>query len=198
MILSFLETIFDKMFFWEKVLAALVGGGGSLFVIFKLLKGFLINVKEANDSLSEFLDIIPELKKMTKEFGSNGNSLKDVLYRLENNFGHTDQKIKVIASCMGIAAFETDKRGLYTFISKKWSELTGISSEEALGNGWLNMIDDEQRNEVYNEWLACTNQNREFHAIVKLSHFPDNEVSVVAWPIRNLDGTVEKFFGILI
>lgn len=198
MIIAFFETVLNQMVLWEKILAAIVGGCGSLFIIFRLLKGFFKNVKEANDSLSEFLDIIPELKKMTKEFGSNGNSLKDVLYRLENNLGHSDQKIKVIASYMGIAAFETDKKGLYTFVSRKWAEITGITAESAMGNGWINIVDEDSREDVYREWISCASQNREFHSVINLSNYPEKEVSIVAWPIRNLDGSVEKFFGVII
>lgn len=198
MILGFLENLFSQLVLWEKILALLVAGGTSLWIIMRFLKSIYRNIKEANKSLSEFLDAIPEITKMTKEFGSNGNSLKDVLSRLENNLSHTDQKIKVIASCLGIAVFEADKNGLYIFMSKKWSEITGTTFEEALGNGWLNIIHEDERNEIYKEWMSCIEQNREFHAIVKLSKSPFKEVTIVAWPIRNKNHTIENFFGILL
>lgn len=198
MIFAILENFFSQLVFWEKVLAAIIAIFGVLIVILKVFKKLFVNVRAANQSLSEFFELIPDLKKVTKDFGTGENSLKNLLARLENNLSHTDQKIKVIASCMGIAAFEADKNGLYTFISKKFSELTGVTFEEAIGNGWLNIVDDDDREKIYKEWMSCINQNREFHTSIRLSKHPDKEVTILAWPIRNLDKSVEKFFGIFI
>lgn len=198
MILSLLENFFEQLVFWEKMVAAIAGIIGAIFLVMKFTKGFWVNVKKANKSMSDFFEVIPDLKTIAKDFGGANNTLKSTLQRLENNLWHTDQKIKVIAACIGVAAFESDKNGLYTFISKKWAELTGISFDEAYGNGWLNMVNEDERDEVYKEWISCINQNREFHTNFRLSNFPDRAVSIVAWPIRNLDGSVEKFFGIVI
>jgi PAS domain S-box-containing protein len=196
---AFIFEIYNDFVLWEKILASIVTLGGSLFALSKVALFLWGHIKEANRTVTNFLKLIPELEKMTLEFKpNNGQSLFDILKRLENNLGYTDQKIKVIASCMGIAAFETDKYGLYTFVSKQWSEATGSSYDEAEGNGWLNAIDEENRNEVFKEWESCLKQNREFHCTAKLANQEDKEISIVAWPIRNLDGSVEKFFGILI
>lgn len=197
MIFALLENLGDKLVFWEKVIIAIVSLLGILAIFIKFLRRVYKNIKEANESITDFLELIPKLKVMTEEFGPT-NSLKNLLHRVENKLYYTDQQIKIIGSCVGVATFETDKNGLYTFVSKKWMETTKTSLDEAMGNGWLNAVDDDDREFIYKEWTSCVLQNREFHVTARLSKVPNQEVSIVAWPIRNLDGSIEKFFGILI
>jgi len=198
MTIALLENLFEQLVFWEKLFALIIALGGSSFIFYKLFSKVFVNIKKANSSVSDFIGIISELKTIVKEFGSGDSSLKASMIRLENSLWHTDQKIKVLTYRIGIAAFEANKNGLYIFVSKKWSELTGIIFEEACGNGWLNMVDEDERDDVYKEWQACIVQGREFHASVKLSGDPDKQVSLIAWPIKNLDGSIERFFGIVI
>jgi PAS domain-containing protein len=180
-----------------KILAFIAAAYSAGWAAIRVIKYLLSVIKSTNKTVIDFLDLIPELETMTKQFKPNGGqSLFDILKRLENNLSHTDQKIKVIASCMGIAAFESDKDGGYIFVSKQWGDLTGMSFTESLGNGWLNIIEDDSREDIFLEWKASIEQNREFHCVTKLNS--GKEVSIVAWPIRNLDGSVEKFFGIAI
>jgi hypothetical protein len=40
-------------------------------------------------------------------------------------------------------------------------------------------------------------QKREFHFNAILSNSDNKDISIVAWPIKNIDGSIEKFFGIL-
>lgn len=195
--LALIETLLDKLSSWEKLIGALAGISASLLIFWNFFKKIFKNIRDANRALSDFLNIIPKLKVMVEEFGPT-NSLRTTLQRVENKLYCNDQQIKVVASCIGVAGFETNEHGLYTFVSKKWSELTGLTSEEAIGNGWLNIVDDDVRESIYKEWTSCVSQNREFHTTFSLSNSENKEVSVIALPIRNLDGSIEKFFGILI
>lgn len=198
MFFALIQDFYNHLDVWEKVLGAFVGITVSLAAIVKGFKILWQAMLDANAFAKEIGDLIPDIEKMTKEFKPNGGkSLMDVLNRLENHLAHTDQKIKVMASCMGIAAFETDKNGLYTFVSKQWCDTTNLSIDQALGNGWVNILLEDDREEIFKEWHSCIVQNREFHFTTKLNH-SEKEVSIVAWPIRNLDYSVEKFFGILI
>jgi len=40
--------------------------------------------------------------------------------------------------------FRTDPDGNTTYVNPKWTELSGLSSEEASGNGWLNAVHRRQ------------------------------------------------------
>jgi len=190
MFLSFFENFDNSLVHWEEVIAALIGISVFVFGLLKFLKSFYRSVKAANKSVTEFLDLIPELKRVTSEFKPNGgSSLRDVLNR--------EQKIRLISSCLGVAYFETDSKGQYTFVSKKWTEITDFNYDQAVGDGWLGIINKEMRKEAKEEWLSCMEQKREFHFNAILSNSDNKDISIVAWPIKNIDGSIEKFFGIL-
>lgn len=189
--------LFSNLDLWEKIAALIISLFSSLWAFIKFGKFLLKRIKMTNKKVASFIDLIPELERMTEQFKPNGGkSIVDLLKRLEDGLAHTDQKLKVIASSMGISAFEADSKGLYTFVSKQWSDLTGFSYLEAMGNNWINIVEEDFRDEIFEEWKNSIAQNREFHSTIRLTR-SGNEASIVAWPIRNLDGSVEKFFGIL-
>lgn len=188
-----METI-QNLEGWEKVAALIVSSASAFFVAQKFLKFVFKKISETNKMISKFLDLIPKLENIANNF--DVDSILMILNRLENNLYHTNQKLQAIISRMGLASFESDKSGLYTFVSKQWFEFTGLTNDEAIGNGWLNSIHENERNEVFGEWELCVKQSREFNVKTTLSN--SKNVSIIAWPIRNLNGTVEKFFGILI
>lgn len=195
---ALLFDFFKNLAVWEQVMTLIIATTSAFWAIVKIAKCLYLAISKTNESISNFLNLIPELELMALQFKPNGGgSLVDILKRLENHLSHTDQKIKVIASCMGIAAFEADRNGLYTFTSKQWGDLTSMSFSQSLGNGWLNIVHEDEREEIFAEWRASISQNREFHVTCRLSH-TEKEISIVAWPIRNLDGSVEKIFGIVI
>jgi PAS domain-containing protein len=199
MFLSFIQNFDISVVHWQEVLAAVTGlivfGIGG----FKVLKSIFANISCANKSVTEFLDLIPELKKVTAEFRPNGgNSLRDVMNRMENSLNHTEQKIRIISSCLGMAYFEANSKGEYTFVSKKWMDVTDFTFEQAVGSGWLSIVDKDMRKEMKEEWLSCIDQKREFHFNTTLNTEDCKPVSIVAWPIKNMDGSIEKFFGILL
>jgi PAS domain-containing protein len=199
MFLSFIQDFDISVLHWQEVLAAITGL--LVFAIggFKVLKSIFASISCANKSVTEFLDLIPELKRVTSEFKPNGgNSLRDVMNRMENSLNHTEQKIRIISSSLGIAYFEANSKGEYTFVSKKWMDITDFTFEQAVGSGWLSIVDKDMRKEMKEEWLSCIDQKREFHFNTALNTEGYKAVSIVAWPIKNMDGSIEKFFGILL
>jgi hypothetical protein len=49
--------------------------------------------------------------------------------------------------------FRTDADGNTTYVNPKWSELSGLSSEEAFGEGWLNAVHPEDRGSLAESWV---------------------------------------------
>lgn len=179
---------------WEKIAALIITSSPIFYALIRAVKFIWKKAKETNQMISNFLNLIPKLENIANNF--DVDSILLILNRLENNLYHTNQKLQAIISRMGLASFEADKAGLYIFVSKQWFEFTGLTSDEAVGNGWLNSIHEDERNEVFEEWELCIKQSREFNVKTMLKN--SKTVSIIAWPIRNLNGSVEKFFGILI
>jgi PAS domain S-box-containing protein len=193
--LSVIQDFFQQMVLSEKIISIVLAFFSILAVGRKVISFLWKHISETNASVKKFLNLIPKLEKFTNS--CDIETMVGILNRLENGLFHTNQKIQSIIFSMGLASFETDRTGKYTFVSKQWIDLTGLSINEATGNGWINAVQEDFRKEVFSEWESCLLQNREFRMTTKFEKL-DREISIVAWPIRNLDGSIEKFFGILI
>jgi len=60
---------------------------------------------------------------------------------------------QTLAQVSPVGIFRTDPDGHTTYVNPKWSELSGLSSEEALGEGWLNAVYMEDRIYLSESWV---------------------------------------------
>lgn len=65
------------------------------------------------------------------------------------------ERFHILCSFAPVTIFETNQFGNWTFVGQRWSELTGLSPEAALGNGWQNLIHIEEKSEVLKSWAQC-------------------------------------------
>jgi PAS domain S-box-containing protein len=60
-----------------------------------------------------------------------------------------------------------DVAGLTTYVNPSWCQISGLSFQEALGNGWLNAVHDDDKAAIINGWQNETTINNvriSFHA----------------------------------
>ncbi|MCW5823806.1 MAG: PAS domain S-box protein [Cyanobacteria bacterium TGS_CYA1] len=62
------------------------------------------------------------------------------------------ERFHILCSFAPVTIFETDELGNWTFVGQRWSELTSLSTEAALGTGWQNLIHIEDKSEVLKSW----------------------------------------------
>ena len=60
---------------------------------------------------------------------------------------------ETLALVSPVGIFRTDPEGNTTYVNPKYLELSGLSSEEAYGNGWLNAVHPEDRGKLSETWL---------------------------------------------
>lgn len=58
--------------------------------------------------------------------------------------------------------FETDARGRCVYTNATWGALSGLSDDEAAGDGWLAAIHPEDRGRVAEEWEDAAREHRPF------------------------------------
>jgi PAS domain S-box-containing protein len=61
---------------------------------------------------------------------------------------------ETLARVSPVGIFRTDCNGYTTYVNPKWSELSGLTSEEACGNGWLNAVHPEDRGKLSEKWIT--------------------------------------------
>lgn len=85
--------------------------------------------------------------KMLRVFGS---LLSGALKRKENELAlrTSQRKYKSVVDNLTEVIFQTDQKGLWTFLNPAWETITGFSIEESLGQEFLQYVhpDDRQRN----------------------------------------------------
>jgi PAS domain S-box-containing protein len=73
-----------------------------------------------------------------------------------------------LASAAPVGLFEADAEGRYTFVNHRWCEMTGLTPERALGDGWTEAIHPEDRERVVSEWQRLVRTGEPFRAEYRL------------------------------
>ncbi|KAF0128694.1 MAG: sensory transduction histidine kinase [Bacteroidetes bacterium] len=106
-------------------------------------------------------------------------------------------KSLVDVSLTGIWA--TDQFGNNTYASPRWSEITGISADNAIGDGWSFGLHPDDRENVFLDWKQASLHNKPYSSYFRFIR-PDGEVVWVlcqANAVRNNDGKIIEWIGII-
>lgn len=117
-------------------------------------------------------DILGELRP------NGGSSLRDAVTRLERNLDDNTKILQILHwkqkrfnNVLGIATFETDNVGHCVAANEAYLELAGITLEEALHDGWRNIVDKSELEDVFVDWDLCIAQGRDFHRVITYCHY---------------------------
>ncbi|TYQ27291.1 PAS domain S-box protein [Pseudanabaena sp. UWO310] len=88
----------------------------------------------------------------------------DITARKEatNSLKESERRFKTLAAVVPVGIFRTDKNGNCIYVNEQWSEIAGLSLEEALGEGWATALHPDDRDKINNEWYLSAQQNRPF------------------------------------
>ncbi|MDI6032929.1 PAS domain S-box protein [Flavobacterium sp. LB2P84] len=93
--------------------------------------------------------------------------------------------------------FRTDANGLTTYVNPRWCQISGLSYAEALGNGWLTAVHNDDKKLLFSGW-----ENATYNQEISLSEYrfvhPDGSVSWVmgqAIPERNVKNKIVGYVG---
>ncbi|RKS92507.1 PAS domain S-box-containing protein [Flavobacterium limicola] len=76
----------------------------------------------------------------------------------EEKVFESEQRYQTLAEVSPVGIFRTDAAGLTTYVNPRWCEISGLSFEKALGNGWLKAVHDEDKNTLFNDWTQSSNK----------------------------------------
>lgn len=111
----------------------------------------------------------PILLQIAEQFKPNGgNSLRDVLNRIELRQSASEERILSLLRSSENPYFETDSEGKYTWVNRRWCEITCMHPDDAVGLGWLSTVLPDDQKKVSDHWSLCTSQLREFNLEYRL------------------------------
>lgn len=157
------------------------------------------------------------LKFFDKGKKSNPTPLKDVFYALsykqkfeiaqnqkELELNNAERKIKqsvlkyeTLANITPVGVFLTKPDGYTTYVNSKWTTISGLSKEEALGYGWLKAVHPEDKIQTEKGWKLATNKKERSYAEYRFIH-SDGTIKWVlgqAFPEVDIDNKIIGYVG---
>lgn len=91
---------------------------------------------------------------------------RDISYlkQIETELKESQNSNARLAAISPVGIFRADPCGDCLYINERWSEMAGISTEAALGDGWLMAIHPDDRSRVSSEWYQAVQEVQPFRA----------------------------------
>lgn len=175
-------------------------------------------VTAANTNKEMLKNIIEKTKSIESELSTNsGKSIKDLIIKISeasekmaiatNSLDFEIKRIEarqwsIMINNSDVPMFETNKDGLCIRANKAYLELVGLTLDEVLNNGWVNVIFVDDRKLVQYEWDSAIEDERTFDLKYKIYNNRTNKVSLIrciAQPVlveKELIGYIGKFSNI--
>lgn len=128
-------------------------------------------------NLSEYQDALKALVKMRTE-------------ELEES----REMYKILAKASPVGLFRTNAFGQCEYVNDKWREIAGMSTEDAVGDGWIGAIHEDDREEVFEEWNRCSEEGIDFSLEYRFQA-PDGTVTWVLGQANPINGGGKGYVG---
>ena len=174
-----------------EVIAIIVGSLGSLVGFFTLAwKKVVSPLVKLCKNQDFFVESVQEIRKELKTNG--GNSIKDAIInlrdtcqRIENRQKVITQRTKAALHYSNVALFETDQSGRLVWSNANLCEITKNIITSIEGFDWINLFEEDEREEVMSEFKSCLLMNRRFNKLTKLQN--GSNVRLLGYPYRISD-----------
>ncbi len=95
------------------------------------------------------------LKEATEDLSFALEKIENDLLRkkAEEAVYQSEKRYNALTTNSPVGIYKTDLYGLATYVNPKWSEITGITYEKAMGSGWAGGIHPEDQQRIY-EYVA--------------------------------------------
>jgi PAS domain S-box-containing protein len=109
----------------------------------------------------------------------------------------SEERFRAVADLVPDLLWQADAHGARTWGNKRWTEYTGQASNDALGEGWLNVLHEADQSRVLQRFRFSVTSGahyRDEHRIRRA----DGEYRwflVEAAPVRDPGGTITRWFG---
>ncbi len=109
----------------------------------------------------------------------------------------SEERYHTLARVSPAGIFRTDASGLTTYVNPTWCRISGLSPEEALGDGWLKAVHPEDREKLSGDWKGYAANHISSQADYRFIR-PDGSVRYVigqAVPEVNAENEVVGYVG---
>lgn len=87
----------------------------------------------------------------------------------------SEQRYQTLSEKSPVGIFRTRPDGYTTYVNPRWCQITGLSFNDAVGNGWLEAVHPDDKIKIVDGWNKATNQQTKSIAEYRYLK-PDQEV----------------------
>ena len=115
----------------------------------------------------------------------------------EKQLQESRKRYRNLTSTAPVGIFHTDLEGDFSYVNKRWCEISGLSIENSLGQGWQKAIHPQDRPQILQQWQETINNGVAFCAEYRFCEFASPEIWVFAQaiPEYNTDGLLIGYIG---
>lgn len=105
--------------------------------------------KKGRNFISRLFNAVGTIEKIQHDLQSNGgSSIRDALTRMEKQLGYLQHSRKIQIANTPYGVCECDKFAKVLDMNRKFYEMTGLSRDQCLDNGWIMAIDSHDKEQV--------------------------------------------------
>lgn len=87
---------------------------------------------------------------------------------VERSLRDREISFSAVARIAPVGILRFDSEGRCNYVNDRWCQMTGLTIDEAIGEGWKEAIHPEDRGGVVTRWAAMRHQNETFHEEYRL------------------------------
>ena len=121
------------------------------------------------------------------------------LTRATSALAESEQRFRLLSTLAPVGIIQTDADGEAVFVNDRWCALTGLTTDEALSQGWAGILDPEYAESVEAMWADAQSAGEEFHTEIELRP----RAGSVAWiqatavPLQDASGRMVGYLGVI-
>lgn len=148
---------------WATYLGQIAAAGAALGGVYRYVLRPVIRLTR---KISAMYD---KVEGLVAQFERNGgSSVRDALDRIEASMVVQDSRQKILLGLAPFAVVETDETGEVVFVNRTYRMWTGLSDQEAKGEGWVNAIDPSDQERVRRDWADAVAGGRVYEGRFKM------------------------------
>ncbi len=92
----------------------------------------------------------------------SANDMQDRITKAYQAYNKSEKKYRTLTVVAPVGIFYTDPQGGCLYVNEKWTEITGMTTQDAEGKGWVKGLYPEDSNRVVNEWNEAAKEGLPF------------------------------------
>ncbi|GAC1631559.1 MAG: response regulator [Candidatus Acidiferrum sp.] len=111
----------------------------------------------------------------------------------------SEEMFRTLTAAAPIGIFRTDGEGRALYVNEKWQAMTGMSSEEAFGMGWVQALDPADAKRIVNDWLHAAARGDEYRGGLRYRSRRGETVwvEVFATPVAGIGDQSGGYVGVV-